>query len=119
MNIKEKAFARRKAGQIQPVPMPEWGEETIVHVRELSALERDDYEAEQVKRGKSGKALANFRARLVGLTTCDDAGQRIFADSDLDALGELPASEVRKLFDVAAKLNCLGAAEEAELEKKS
>jgi hypothetical protein len=119
MSIKERAMARRNQVKTEAVPMPEWGEGTVVHVRELTALERDAYEAQQSEAHKAGQGLKNFRARLVIATARDEAGKPIFGDEDLGDVGDLPAGEVRRLFDAAAKLNALTAAEEKAIEKNS
>src|SRR5687767_3080486 len=119
MDIKALAFERSKATKREPVPMPEWGEGVVVYVREMSARERDDYEASQLERSKKGKGLVNFRARLVAMTAQDEGGKRIFGDEDVDDLGKIPARDIRKLFDVATKLNALTAEDETDLEKNS
>lgn len=61
----------------------------------------------------------NFRARFVAVTAFDADGKRIFGDEDVEAIGELPSSDIRKLFDVAAKLNGMSKEDEQELEKNS
>lgn len=118
-SLKDRAFARRKRVKLEPVPMPEWGEGSVVHVREMSGAERDAYEAQQVERNKSGKGLENFRARLVVATACDESGAPLFGADEVDAVGELPAPDVRRLFDAAARLNALTSDDEKDLEKNS
>lgn len=117
MSIKDKALARRGQRQLQKVEMPDWGEP--VYIKGMSAAEKDDFEAAQVSLNAKGKALHNFRARLVVATACDEQGNRVFSDEDVDALGELPAKDVAKLFDVATKLNGMSKEDVEDLEKNS
>ena len=60
----------------------------------------------------------NVRARLLVATVCDAAGACLFAPSDIEQVGELPAVLLDRLFVVAKKINALGPEEVAELEKK-
>lgn len=125
--LRDQLLARRKAMKCQAVPMPELGEGSdgqpvVVHVRALSAAERDDYEAAQLdarEKGGERAALRNFRARLVALCACDGQGNRLFADGDEGPLGELPADEVGRLFEAAARLNGLTVEAQGAIAKNS
>ena len=69
------------------VEVPEWGGR--LWVRTMTGLERDRYEAGLVVEPGTKRAdrLANLRARLVALTAVDAAGERLFAETDVEALG--------------------------------
>ena len=90
------------------VSVPEWGGEVLV--RTMTGADRDAFEASLVSRdgGKEGR-LDNVRARLVALALCDEAGQRIFADADIAALGAKSARALDRVFGVAQRLNGIGA----------
>lgn len=89
------------------VAVPEWGGN--VRVRELTGSERDQYEAALVRMQKGGKAhsltMDNARARLVSLAVIDASGARIFTADDIVRLGNLSASALSTVFDVAARLS--------------
>ena len=77
---------------IQNVPVPEWGGD--ICIRGLTARERDHFEASI---GQSAN-LENLRARLVVLSICDEAGERVFKDSDATELGKKNARSQAKLL---------------------
>src|SRR4051812_3187961 len=89
----------------ETVPVPEWG--GTVCVRTMTGAERDDYEAETYRmRGASAdNNLANLRARLCVRTICDESGQRLFTDQDIDALGKKSAAALDRCVEVALRLS--------------
>lgn len=97
------------------VTVPEWGGE--VYISEMTAAERDAFEAEWLRGKEDGTETANLRARLVCRVLCDDTGARLFADADADALGRKSAAVVDRLFAVAQRLNGMTQADVAALEK--
>lgn len=110
------------------VPVPEWGGE--VYVRELTGLERDRWETEQAKIGRTldeaptYKADArlpqrNIRASLVALACCDETGKAIFRPEDAAELGKRSAAVLDRLFDVAARLAGITKEVQAEIAGES
>ncbi|MGE7136222.1 hypothetical protein ACQKIE_01160 [Luteibacter sp. NPDC031894] len=101
--------------------MKEWG--GSVRLQELSASDRDQWEAEQIIVLADG-AGAKFnpkhaRARLVVRSLVDETGRRLFKDDEVAALGSLAASTMQKLFNKARKLNAISADDMKELEGNS
>lgn len=97
------------------VVVPEWGSASVT-VRTLTAAERDLFDA-SLSAGQSGRRdLDNVRARLLVLALVDDAGDRLFADGDADALGKKSSLVLARLFAVASRLNGIGQVGD-ELEK--
>lgn len=116
--LRERALARRNKVKTASVQLP-WGEDgqlVPVHVRTITAAQRDELEAQQVALNKSGNATSNFRGRLVALAACDEHGNPLFSAQDAQAIGDLPSDEVNKLFAAAVKLNGLSAEDQKELE---
>jgi hypothetical protein len=103
----------------EDVSVPEWG--GSVRVRSMMATDRDAYEQNMLaSRGADEKAnLRNIRARLVAFCLIDEAGERLFSDTEIDALGRKNAAVLDRLFDVASRLNAIGDREVAELGKPS
>lgn len=105
----------------EEVKVPEWG--GTVRVRGMSGIERDAYEASQVAMRQAGKPpelrLANFRSKLIVRCLIDDAGKRLFADTDAAELGRKSGKVVDRLFDVCRKLSGMTDEAVAEAEGNS
>ena len=97
------------------VEVPEWG--GSVRVRGLTGAERDAFEGETIQRnGRDVKTnTRNLRARLVVLSVVDDAGARLFAFHDIEALGEKSARALDRIFAVAMRLSGLRDEDVAEM----
>jgi hypothetical protein len=93
----------------EEVPVPEWGGSVLV--RELRGRERDEWEASlAVQRGRQMVPdVANMRAKLVARTVIGDDGEPVFSQQDVNALGELSAAALDRVFEVASKLSGLNA----------
>ena len=116
MISKEQILARRPS-RIEAVLMPEW--EGTAYVREMSAAERDAFEANQISQRKEGKDLLHFRAKMVARTVCDVSGARMFSDDEVESVSALPITEVDRLFQVALKLNALTPKDVEDISKNS
>ena len=105
--------------QTEELEVPEWG--GAVRVRSFTGRERDAFEASMVRGdGRDRKVdLTNMRARLVGLTVIDEAGQRLFTDDEVDLLGAKSGAALDRVFAIAQKLNGLSGADVEELSKNS
>jgi hypothetical protein len=102
-----------------------------VYVRELTATERDTFEIGQAAAAKAAERIPaymrdpdsppsrNFRAALVVLAVCDEAGAPLLKPSDLAQLGKKSAAIVDRLFDVAARLSGITKDETEKTEGKS
>jgi hypothetical protein len=115
----------------EDVETPEWG--GTVRVKALTGTERDSYEAAcvlerpvlnakgKVVRGQTEykRNLSNVRAKLVVRSIVDEAGQRIFKDSDAAALGGKSSAALDRVFDVAARLSRLSEDDVEDLAGKS
>lgn len=82
-----------------------WG--GTVFVRGMTGAERDKFESSIVQqRGKEQIInLQNVRARLCVLTLCNEDGERLFQDSEINLLAEKSAVELQKVFLVAQRLS--------------
>ena len=93
---------------------------------ELNGAQRDNFEAARIQmKGKQMNLnLKGSRAKLIILALREggtDGAPRIFQDSDLDALNKKSAAELDRLYEIAAKLSGLSAAddEDPDAKKKS
>lgn len=99
---KEQIFAA-KFQRIKSLHVPEWGGD--VWIKAMTAGERDDFEANHRALKDAGKdPLRHLRARLACATVCDEEGNLLFAESDIDALSEHPASALDRIADLAMEL---------------
>jgi hypothetical protein len=114
MGLGREDILSKKGGKLIELEVPEWG--GTVHLREMTASERDAFE--QASLDKSGSArLLNIRARLASISLCDAGGKRLFSEGDIPSLGELPASALDRIFDASMRLNKISKADVDELEK--
>jgi hypothetical protein len=91
-----------------------------VWIRGLQADERDEYEQSLIERGPDGRSRMkrvqrNVRASLVVRCLVTEAGERMFKDNEVDALGKVDAAVIDKLWDVARKLSGMDTEEIAKL----
>lgn len=97
--------------------VPEWtpkGSDVMcVRIMAMSGAERDSFEASLLdKKFKNDpKRALNFRARFIASCIVDEDGKRLFAASDIVALGKKSAAPISRVFDECRDLN--GMTEEA------
>ncbi len=90
----------------EAVDVPEWG--GSVYVRVMTGVERDAFEASLMSAGGQTN-VANVRARLAVLCVCDESGQRLFGDDDVEPLGRKSAAALDRIFTIAQRINHIGA----------
>jgi len=90
----------------EEVDVPEWG--GTVLIGSMTGAQRDAWEQTLLPKSKGESVdIANIRARLVAICAVDEAGARLFTDSDTVALGAKSASALERCAKVAQKLNGL------------
>lgn len=101
------------------VAVPEWG--GCVLVKAMTGLERDELEASVVsRRGKQVDVnLVNLRAKMVAKCVVDEAGNRVFGEEDVKALGKKSAGALQRVFEVAQRLAGMSDEDVEELTKNS
>lgn len=99
MTLSKAAILAAKDTKIStPVPVPEWGGD--ICVKTLSGTERDAFEE-----AYSENKMKAFRCRFLVLTLCDEAGERLFSDADVQTLGGKSSVVINRLFDKAWEHN--------------
>jgi hypothetical protein len=88
----------------QELFIPDW--DSWVRVRTMSGAEYDRYQKSiLIGKGKNRDVnLMNARAKLVALTVVDENGQRVFTDSQINALGQKSSAAIGLIFDLATDL---------------
>lgn len=124
---KDEILAARDRRSTQIVAVPEWFDDGFVIVIELSGRERDAFEAAMIQLSTNGKQslnLHNIRAKLAGRAIVDPADfdiiedaspravlkpghspKRLFNDMEINDLGDVSASALQRVFDVAQQLS--------------
>lgn len=92
----------------EPVEVPEWG--GTVYVRSMSGAERRQF---FVHLGKDELTSAH----MVAWCACDENGNRLFTDEDVEALSKKHGRALDRIANAALKFN--GLAAEAEDEAKN
>lgn len=91
--------------QMVPVDVPEWG--GVVMVKGLTGKERDQFESSIVSfKGRNQTLnLSNIRAKLACLAICDEDGNRLFSEKELEELANKSAQALQRIFLVAQQLS--------------
>ena len=110
------AILQREDIKTEDVEVPEWG--GTVRVRGMTGVQRDAFEASliqqpetngqatpQSSRNSSRRTWRTSRAKLTAWCCVDDQGGRLFAESDVQALGGKSAAALARIFDVATRLS--------------
>lgn len=98
MALNKKQILAANDTKLDKVHVQEWGDD--VYIKTLSGTERDAFEE-----AYTTEKMKNFRSRFLVLTLCDDKGERLFTDEEVDALGAKSAAVINKIFEKAWALN--------------
>ena len=91
--------------KVVPVEVPEWG--GTVHLRVMTAGERDAHELEWMAAKEKGGGVSDFRTKLLVRCLCDSAGKRIFTDAQIEGLKQKSADVVDRLWKQSMVVNKL------------
>lgn len=92
----------------------EWGGD--VWVKSMSGTERDRFEASILDmKTKQTVKLENIRAKLCSCTLCDEEGNLLFTEKDVELLGKKNANALSKVFMLAKALSGIGEEEMTDL----
>lgn len=111
----DRAALARISRRVESVAVPEWG--GTVCIREISISEKDSLEASYDTSNKSGAWWQDFRAKLLILCICDEQGNRLYQDEELQQVSQLPAGGASRVWEAAATLNKLRKDDQEQTEK--
>jgi len=96
------------------VDLPEFGEGEYVMIHGLTAREYNRYQASLLNRefGMDRRKVLEQKERLLVRCICDDEGNRIFSDEDVEAMGDWPTEIQERVHDVALRLCGRGSEDE-------
>lgn len=102
---KEQIVAAPDIG-FEDVAVPEWG--GTVRVRGMTGTQRDAYEQSLFAgRSDEGGAIANVRARLAAYSLVDEAGELLFTEAEVEALGKKSAAALDRVVEASRRVSAL------------
>jgi hypothetical protein len=121
ISLSKKAILEAQDSVKEAVDMRPYGWPGHVYVISLTGAGRDAWESSLLTfTGKKSKPdLANARAKLLTRCLCDQNGQLLFEEHEVEALGRKSAKALDYLYDVARRLSGIGEEEVKELVKNS
>ena len=105
------------AATVEAITLPEcFGELAgeVMHLRTLSAGERDNYESSLLNSQGKATNLNNYRSRFLSLAISKEDGTRMFTDKEVTKLAQLNGRLSTFLMDKAQTLNGMDGEAEAE-----
>ena len=112
-DLKAKFLLLRDTIPTETVDVPGVG---AVTVRGLTAAGRDEWE-QRIWNAK-GRTLSNVRASLVAMCVYQD-GKPLFTSDDVKDIGDMPATLIDHLYDVAMRLSGMGGKDKDTIEGNS
>ena len=113
MSLTKDAILAADDGKLLKVAVPEWGGD--VYIRVMTVGERDAYELEYQRKKITG--MDDFRSKFLAKCLCDERGQRIFGNGDVEHLAAKSAKVVNRLWEAAMRHNDLDESKIEELAK--
>lgn len=98
MALDAKSILAADDARLEKMAVPEWGGD--VYIRVISGGDRDRFEDSY-----ADQKLRAFRVRFLVLTLCDEKGDRLFADDQVDLLAKKSSVVINRVFEAAWKLN--------------
>lgn len=100
---------------VEEVFVPEWKDS--VYVRTVSAEVMDSFQLSIMSDNDNDRSrkMANFRARLVSITLCDEQGNPIMDERDARKLGKKSTRALDRIAEAARRLNGITPENEEEL----
>ena len=107
MALTREQILEAKDIQIEKINIPEWGGD--IYVKGLSGTANDEFQESiiEIKDGKRKVLFKNMRAKLCALTICDEHGNLLFTENDVEALGKKCSYALSIAFEAAQRLSGL------------
>lgn len=117
--LTREAILKAKDLKTEKVEVPEWGGTVIVSTITGEARDRMESSIWAERRDANDVTnVRNLRAKIVAACAVDEKGNLLFAnDGDVEKLGKKNGKALDRVFEVARRLNGIGAQDIAEMEK--
>lgn len=96
------------------VEVQEWS--GSVRIRTMTVKEQEALILSTTRDGEQD--MKDFRVKLLSKVLCDEDGERLFTDADIENLGSKSAKVIQRLFKVAQEVNGMAEEVREETEKK-
>lgn len=117
MSLREEILAANKP-RFEKVFIPEWDKH--VRIVEMTADARDSFDLKAIdEKNTDAEKARRIRARMVCSCVCDEEGNRIFSDEDIDTLGAGSSTAADRIYDIASRLNRFSKTDVEALAKNS
>jgi len=118
---RDEILAKRCFG-VKELDIPDFG---VVCIRKWSGKDRAKFLQASIRPegdsiGVNYDNIFDNMALVVAISLCDDQGQRLFAESDVDLIGtDMDANTIQCIYEEALKLNTLNATAVSDAAKNS
>jgi len=109
---KDQILAADDLGLLE-VEVKEWG--GSVFIRVMTCGERDAYENDWVL--NKSKGVENFRTKFLAKCLCDEKGERLFSDAEIEKFARKSAKVMARVWQRAMEHNALTDKDVEELAK--
>lgn len=111
-------LTRSKIGEFRDrdfldLAVPEW--DGTVRLRRLNVRDR----IALAESGKAGESELMFMVKLVAYSVCDQAGQRVYSDAEIEELLAMPYEPLERIFKAALEFSRLTQSAAEQVEKNS
>ena len=113
--LTKEAIFKTQDAKIIKESVGEWGGD--LYIRVMSGTVRNAYELEamEMKDSSDNSRFSNLREKLLVKTLCNEKGELLFSDDDIEELSKKSSSVIDRLFKKSQELNGL-TGEEGNLE---
>lgn len=98
--VSREQFLSKRPRRIREIDIPDFGK---IRVQELTAYERGKFESRFT--AKKAKSVQQVRELIAIESVVDANGSRMFTDSDIEALGSVPAHVMEAITKAYHELN--------------
>ena len=105
--------------KIEELYIPEW--DGSIYIKTMTAEERDKFE-EAIFIKDSGKRktdLSGLRAKMCAFVICDEEGNRLFSEAEVEALSKKSAAALTRIFEKAQEISATREDDVEEMAKNS
>jgi hypothetical protein len=92
----------------EKVNVPEWGGD--IYVKGLSGIANEEFQESIIEMKEDGKRKVSYkymRAKLLALTICDENGNLLFSEADIEALDNKSSYVLSLIYEKAQQLSGL------------
>ena len=108
MTLTREQILEAKDIQMKKINVPEWGGD--IYVKGLSGIANEKFQESIIEIKEDGKRKVTYkymRAKLLALTICDENGNLLFSEEDIEALDNKSSYVLSIIYETAQRLSGL------------